>query len=396
VNRQVLLVALLFAVATTAATVVVASSASVGAALSGGDRLATLPIAIGLTGGVLATVPASRAMAAWGRRRGFQIFAVIGLLGALGAAAAIGAGSFLGFCAASFFIGAMVGSAQYYRYTAGELAGADGRERALGYALAGGVVGGLLGPQLATWASDVVGAKFVGTYLVVAVMAVLNLLLLPFLDAVRPGVASQGPQHGKLVVDRPLVAAILAGMLAYGAMVLTMYAAPLSLHAEGHPFSTAAHVLQAHVVAMYLPSFFTGALVARWGSGRGMATGIAFLAACIATNVAGDSVLHHGVALVLLGIGWNLLFVAATALLARTHGGADKASAQGMNEFLVGTSSAGAAFLAGPMHHALGWVGLNLAVAALVGLVSMALLLLGSQPTPSKGVRGTAGPPAGG
>jgi MFS family permease len=127
---------------------------------------------------------------------------------------------------------------------------------------------------------------------------------------------------------------------------------------------------------MYLPSFVTGALVARWGSGKGMAAGIACFAACIAVNVAGESVANHVAALVLLGVGWNLLFVAATALLTRTHAGADKAAAQGTNELLVGIASAAAAFLAGPLHHALGWTNLNLLVALLVGAASIALLAL--------------------
>ena len=373
-NRQVLLTAGLFAVAGTMATVVVASSASVGAVLSGGDRLATLPIALGLTGGVLGTFPASKAMARWGRRAGFQLFTVIGLAGGLLAAAAVQLGSFLGFCAASMLVGAMGGAAQYYRFTAGEVADAGGRERALGFVLAGGVVGGLAGPQAATWAADAFAVQYVGTFLVVALLAVLQLCLLPFLRAPPVHVPEGG--HARLVVDRPFVAAVLAGVLAYGLMVLTMYAAPLSLHAHGHGFSTAAHVLQAHVVAMFLPSFVTGSLVQRFGASRGMAAGFAAIGGCIAVNLAGQSVAHYYVSLVLLGLGWNLLFVAATALLARSHAGADKASAQGTNEVLVGSASAGAAFLAGPAHAALGWTGLNLAVAAVACVGALALLAL--------------------
>ena len=373
-NRQVLLVAGLFAVAGTMATVVVASSASVGAALSGGDRLATLPIALGLTGGVLATFPASKAMARWGRRRGFQLFTAIGLAGGLLAAAAVQRGSFVGFCAASMLVGAMGGAAQYYRFTAGEVADAGERERALGFVLAGGVVGGLAGPQAATWAADAFAVPYVGTYVVVALLAVGQLCLLPFLRAPPVHVPEGG--HARLSVDRPFVAAVVAGVLAYGLMVLTMYAAPLSLHAEGHGFSTAAHVLQAHVVAMFLPSFVTGGLVQRFGPGRGMAAGFAAMGACIAVNLAGQSVAHYYASLILLGVGWNLLFVAATALLARSHAGADKASAQGTNELLVGSASAGAAFLAGPAHAALGWTGLNLVVAAVACVGALALLAL--------------------
>ncbi|MHB1262196.1 MAG: MFS transporter [Thermoplasmatota archaeon] len=373
-NRQVLLVAGLFAVAGTMATVVVASSASIGAALSGGDRLATLPIAIGLTGGMLGTFPASKSMARWGRRRGFQIFTSIGLAGGLLCALAVQRGSFLLFCGGSMLVGAMGGAAQYYRFTAGEVADPAGRERALGFVLAGGVVGGIAGPQAATWAADFLATQYVGTFLVVALLAVLQLCILPFLRSPPVHVPEGG--HSRLVIDRPFVAAVLAGVLAYGLMVLTMYAAPLSLHAHGHGFSTTAHVLQAHVVAMFLPSFVTGWFVQRFGPGRAMAVGLALFGGCVAVNLAGSAVANYYVSLVLLGLGWNLLFVAATALLARSHPGADKASAQGSNEILVGASSAGAAFLAGPAHAALGWTNLNLVAAAVACAGALALLAL--------------------
>jgi MFS family permease len=373
-NRQVLLVALLFAVAGTMATVVVASSATVGEALYGSDRLATLPIALGLTGGVLGTFPASKAMARWGRRRGFHIYTGIGLVGALVAAGAIRAGSFWGFCAGSMLMGAMAGAGQYYRFAAGEVAEPSERERAFGFVLAGGVVGGLLGPQSATWAADAFPTKFVGTYLVVALLALLQLCILVFLRTPPPVVVAGG--NARLRADRPFFAAVLAGVLAYGGMVLTMYAAPLSLHEHGHPFSTSAHVLQAHVVAMFLPSFVTGAFVARVGPARGMAAGLACFALTVAFDLAGSAVANYYVALVLLGLGWNLMFVSATALLASSHGGADKASAQGVNEVLVGIASAGAAFLAGPTHAALGWPNLNLAVAAFLCVGAFALVVL--------------------
>jgi MFS family permease len=375
----VLLVAGLFAVAGTMATVVVASSASVGQALSGGDRLATLPIALGLTGGVLGTFPASKAMARWGRRAGFHLFTAIGLAGGLLDVAALLRGDFVLFCAGSVLVGAMVGSSQYYRFVAGEVADPGGREKALGYVLAAGVVGGLLGPQSATWAADAFATPYVGTYLVVALLAVLQMALLPFLRAPAPA-AGAGPGHARLSIDRPFAAAVLAGVLAYGGMVLTMYAAPLSLHARGHPFPTAAHVLQAHVVAMFLPSFVTGSLVQRTGPGRGMAAGLACFALTVALDLAGTALWNYYAALVLLGLGWNLLFVSATALLARSHGGADKASAQGVNEILVGAASATAAFLAGPVHAAAGWKNLNLLVAAFMALGSLGLVALLARP----------------
>jgi predicted MFS family arabinose efflux permease len=285
------------------------------------------------------------------------------------------------FCGGSMLVGAMAGSSQYYRFTATEVADPGEREKALGYVLAAGVVGGLLGPQSATWAADTFATPYVGTYLVVALLAVLQLCLLPFLKSPAPGPVHPDAPHARLKVDRPFLAAVLAGVLAYGGMVLTMYAAPLSLHAHGHPFPTAAHVLQAHVVAMFLPSFATGGLVSRIGPPKGMAAGLSCFALTVAIDLSGQALWDYYAALVLLGLGWNLLFVSATALLARSHGGADKASAQGVNEVLVGAASAGAAFLAGPVHAAVGWPNLNLVLAAVMAAGALALVALLGRPS---------------
>lgn len=384
-NRQVLLVATLFAVAGTMATVVVASSATVGELLSGSERLATVPIALTLTGGVLGSFPASKAMAKWGRRRGFHLFTLLGLGGALIAMWGLQSGSFVTFCAGTMLIGAMVGSGQYYRFTAGEVADAGQQEQALGYVLAAGVVGGILGPQSATWAADAFDVRYVGTYAVIAMLAVLQMCLLAFLHGPAPPVAAA---KTRLQVDRLFVAAVLASVLAFGAMVLTMYAAPLSLHDLGHPFSTAAHVLQAHVVAMFLPSFFTGPLIKRIGPGRGMAAGLACLGATVLIDLQGTHVSNFYVGLVVLGLGWNLLFVSATSLLARSHAGADKATAQGVNEVVTGSAGAVAAFLAGPTFAAIGWENLNLLVGGLLAFGALGLLAL-------LGLRTRSAPPVG-
>lgn len=370
-NRQVLLVAGLFAVSFTVATCVVVSGSLVGDLLAS-DRLATLPISLGVVGLVGASFPASKAMARWGRRPVFQAAATVGLAGGLLGAWAVHAGSFPLFCLASLLIGSLGGAGSYYRFTAGEVAAPADRERAFGVVLGGGVVGGLVGPPSAVWAADLVAERFVGTYLLVALLCVLLLLLLGFLRAPAP--VAGGTAHAKLRADRPFAAAVLAGALAYGAMVLTMYAAPLSLDHLGHSDATKAGVLQAHVIAMFLPSFVTGALVQRVGPGKGMAAGLVTLAACVGINLAGAALANYYVSLVLLGLGWNLLFVSATALLARSHAGDDKASAQGTNELLVGACSAAAAFLAGPALAALGWRGLNLAVGALLAAAALALL----------------------
>ncbi len=164
-------------------------------------------------------------------------------------------------------------------------------------------------------------------------------------------------------------------MAAFAAMVITMVAAPLSLAEHGET-PAIAYVIQAHVVAMYLPSFVTGKLVGRVGPARGMALGIVGLATCGAVNLLGASVAHHYVALVLLGVGWNLLFVSGTALLTTVYVPAEKATVQGVNDFLVSGAAALAALGSGAVHKTQGWGGLNLDVLVGLALAAVALVVL--------------------
>ncbi len=377
-KRQVLLVAGLFALSGTGAVLVVAAAPVVGVELAGGPSLATLPVALAMLGGLAATVPASQAMASWGRRAGFSLFTTIGLAGAATASLAIHLRSFTLFCVGSVGIGAMNGASLFYRFTAAEVAEPTKRERATGYVLGAGVVAGIAGPSLANLASDALPARFAGSYAVLAALALVVLLLLPFLQAPRPHAPPASARHAlrRLLPDRRFQAAVVAGAAAYAAMVLTMVAAPLSLRHGGHPFSTSALVIQAHVVAMYLPSFVSGRLVERAGPLPVIVAGFAALGGCIAVNLLGDSAAHHTAALVLLGVGWNFLFVAATAMLVRSHADNDRAAAQGANDFLVSLCATGAALLAGPIHATLGWGGLNLAVGGLLAVAAVALVAL--------------------
>lgn len=387
-SRQVLLAAALFAVAGTGAVILVAASGLVGLQLSGRADLATLPLSLGMAGGMAATVPAAHAMAKWGRRRGFQAFTAIALTGAALCVAAIEQGSFLLFCAGSALVGTIGPVSGLYRFAAAEAAPAAARGRAIATVLAGGVVAGVLGAPLAEFGRDSLPAAFAGSYLVLTLLLVLVLLLLPWLDVPRPVAAGERKPLRAVVRDRLFLAPLVAGSVAFGVMVLTMVATPLSLHAGGHPFEATALVLQAHVVAMYLPSFFTGRLVERIGPGRGMAAGFVFLAACVGTNLLGVSVAHHYVALVLLGIGWNLLFVAASTALARAYEGPERAAVQGTNDLLIAMAATGASFAAGPVHASVGWSGLNLIVLAVLAVAAASLLVL------ARPARGSGVPPA--
>lgn len=377
-KAQVWLLAVLFAVSGTGSVVIITVAAVTGFALTGDDKLATLPVALSLLGGMSATVPVSHFMARRGRRAGFLLSTSIAIVGALLAAAAIHLRSFALFCLGSFLIGVVTGVASLYRFAAVEVSPPAAQARAIGTVLAGGVAAGLLGPVLSFAAKDLwPGAPYAGSYFAMALLGVLVLLLLGFLDVPRPPpvVKGSGRPLPEIARDPRFPAAVLAGMAAFSSMVLTMVAAPLSLRHEGHT-GAIAWVIQAHVVAMYLPSFVTGSLVGRIGPARGMALGIAGLASCGVVNLLGSSVPHHYVALVLLGVGWNLLFVSGTALLTTVYRPSEKATVQGVNDLLGSAASALAAFGSGAVHHAQGWRGLNLDVLVGLALASVALLLL--------------------
>lgn len=358
-KAQVALLALLFAVSGTGVVIVVTVAAVTGFALTGSAALATLPVALSLLGGMSATVPASHLMARRGRRAGFRASTTLALVGSVLAVVAIQRGSFLLFCTASFLIGVLGGVGQLYRFAAVEVSHPERHAKAVGIVLAGGVVSGVLGPLLAFQARDFwTNAPYAGSYAALGLFCVAVLLLLTFLDVLRPPPVAKGTGRPLAVIahDPRFLAAVLAGMAAYLAMSMTMVAAPLSLRAQGDEAAIA--YVQAHVVAMFAPSFFTGAMVGRIGPARGMALGIAGLAVCGAINLAGHTVAHHYVALVFLGVGWNLLFVAGTALLTTIPGPGERASVQGVNDLLVSGSSASAALTSGAIHATHGWAGL--------------------------------------
>jgi MFS family permease len=383
---QVRLLAVLFAVSGTGAVLVVAAAAVTALELTGSPGLSTLPVAFSLLGGMVATVPISHLMARRGRRVGFMLATGIAFVGALTAVVAIHRGNFVLFCAGSALIGVQTGVGQLYRFAAVEVSPRERHARAIGIVLAGGVVAGLAGPLLAQAAKDFTSAAFAGCYLALALLQITVLLILPFLEVPLPPPVVKGSGRPLKVIARDprFAAAVLAGLAAYGAMVVTMVAAPLSLRTQGEPFSAIALVIQAHVVAMYLPSFVSGPLVGRIGPGRGMALGIVGLAACGAVNLAGSSVTHHYVALVLLGVGWNLLFVSATALLTTVYTAAEKATVQGVNDVLLSAMSAAAAFTSGSVHHVHGWAGLNRDVLIGLALATAALLvLMRARPAPA-------------
>lgn len=366
------------ALAASTTNLLMTTAALVGAALAPDLRLATLPAALYQLGTFATTYPASHMMARVGRRAGFSLGAVIGVLG--GAAATLGVlrGSFAVFCAGTALSGGHAGFATFYRFAAAESVSPERRERALGWVMTAGVVAAFLGPWLASRTRDLWPTAFAGCFAMLFVLALASTALLQLLrvPAAQPA-AQPGARASRLplrdIVRKPGFASFTAAAMVSGAsMVFVMTATPLAMAGCHHGFDRTAGVIQWHVVAMFAPSFITGRLVARAGAPAVVLTGLVLCAAAAAVNASDTSLWHFQIGLVLLGAGWNLAYIGTTATLAHAAP-EDRATVQGLNDLLVFSAVAITSFLAGVVEHAAGWRALNLAVLPLVGLVGLAI-----------------------
>jgi len=358
-------------------SLLIATSALVGFRLAPDKSLATLPLALQFFTSMLTTVPASFLMKAVGRRAGFAAGAVLGLAGAGLAAAGIVAGDFLYFCLAAALIGSFNGFGTYYRFAAADAATPDYKSRAISYVMAGGVAAAVVGPNLAHWTHDwLSGVEFAGSYLSLLGLYGLSLLALWFLRIPAP-TAVQAHAHGRplsVVARQPtFLVALAGGALGFGVMALVMTATPLAMHQHAHAFADTAFVIEWHLLGMFAPSFFTGQLIRRFGVLNVMFAGAVLNLGCVAVNLAGTEVGHFWLALTLLGVGWNFLFVGGTALLTETYAESEKAKAQALNDFAVFSVITVASLSAGALQHQLGWRAVNLGVVPLIAAIAAAL-----------------------
>jgi MFS family permease len=350
-----------------------------GLALAPTATLATLPVTCWVVGGAIATVPASHYMKRVGRQAGLIRGAAIGIAGALLCAAAVWQASFALLCAGALVYGFFNAFGQYYRFVAAEVATPDFRATAVSLVLAGGLVGGILGPSASRLTVDLVGPRFTGAYLaliafVLVTMALLARVRVPALSAQEQ--AATGRPLGVIARQPKYVVAVLAGALGYGVMNFLMTSTPLAMRVCGHPYGDAAFVISSHVVAMFAPSFFTGGLIRRFGTVAVMFAGALLNVASIAMALAGLEVSHFWWALVLLGVGWNFLYIGATTLLTETYRPEERARAQGANEFAIFAMMALSSLSSGMIVTNAGWEKVNYAAAPLIAIVIAALLYL--------------------
>lgn len=381
--RNVLLLAACQALYMTGTSTVVAVTAVAGGLLAPSHALATLPFSLQFVVTTATTMPASLLMRRIGRRIGFQIGLLAGTLGAGLAMAGLLIHSFAVFALGSALIGILNGFAVFYRFAAADAASEVFKSRAISLVLAGGVIAAFTGPNLARLTVDLFPqAAFAGSFVVLVAVHMVAILLLQGIDIPRERLLDTEPPGRPLgtIVRSPVFAVALgAAASAYASMNLVMTATPPAMLAHGHVFSDAAFVIQWHILGMFAPSFVTGHLIARFSATRMIAAGALLILLCVAINLAGVDVGHFTAALVLLGIGWNFMFVAATSLLAQAYTASEKAAVQGFNDLVVFSGVAAASLASGALENAIGWSAVNLAVIGPVIAAGAAALWLSAR-----------------
>lgn len=354
----------------------IALNGLVGFALAADKRLATLPVTAWVIGGALSTYFASLLMKRLGRRAGFTIGTLVGIGGALVCASAIYIANFWLFCFGAVVFGVYNAFGQYYRFAAADAAPVDFRSKAISLVIAGGLVGGIVGPTLSRWTRGLLPVDFLGAYLALIGLLVLVIVVLRLLDIPPPkaGEAKEGGRPLVEIVKQPAyIVAVIGAGLGYGIMNLLMTATPLAMGVCGHPYGAAATVISWHVIAMFAPSFVTGDLIRRFGVLNVMMAGVVLNVACVAIALAGVEVANFWAALVLLGVGWNFLFVGATTLITETYRPEERAKAQGANDLAIFLIMATSSFASGLVLEAKGWETLNYLALPFVAAVGLAV-----------------------
>lgn len=377
--RNVGLLAFAQAMLMTGTSLLVATSALVGLRLAENPALATIPLGLQFFAMTLTAIPASLFMGRYGRRAGFLVGISIGIAGTLLAGYAILQENFALFGFASILIGMFNATGQFYRFAAAEVASVQLRARAIGLVLAGGIAAAFVGPNIASWTRELLAPDFAASYLILTGMYAMGVIAIALLHIPRPNIQlrfHEGRPLREIVTQPRFVMAVVSATVGYGVMNLLMVATPMSMDHHHHSFSDAAFVIQWHVVAMFLPSFFTGDLIRRFGLNRIIVIGVVMMLACVAINWTGHSVLHYWTSLLLLGIGWNFMFIGGTTMLTLCYREEEKAKSQAFNDFVVFGTVTMTALGSAAMLATLGWEWLNLLVVPFLVAVLLGLAWL--------------------
>jgi MFS family permease len=363
--------------------ILIAINGLVGLRLAPASWMATLPVMAYVVGGALSTGLVARSQQRWGRRVSFLLGLAVAFVTALLSAFALSIGSFWLLVAGTLIAGYYSANGQLYRFAAGELAPPSFREKAVSLVLAGGLIGAVVGPNLANYTRDTLAAPFLGSYLALAVVALIAMAVMAAVrfpaEPVRSGAAGNGRALGEIVREPVFIVATLGAALSYGVMNLLMAATPLAMDICGMPFSDAALVLEWHVIGMFAPGFFTGHLIKRFGVLNIMGVGVLLNAACIAIALSGQDLHHFLIGLFLLGMGWNFLFTGSTTLAMTAYRPEEKDRAQAAINLAVFATMALTSFASGALVTTQGWTLLNLGSVVPVALIGVALAWLAAR-----------------
>ncbi len=357
----------------------IAINGLVGLSLAPLGWMATLPVMGYVVGGALSTGLVAKTQTRFGRKVSFQLGLLVALLSALLCAYAAFEKNFWLLVTATVVAGYYNANAQLYRFAAAELAPSAAREKAVSLVMAGGLIGAVIGPNLAAQTRGLMSVPFVGAYLSLAGVAILSMVIMQFLNFPPPppkSSASGGRPLSEIMRQPVFIVAAACGALGFGVMNLLMAATPLAMQQCQLPFSDVALVLEWHVIGMFAPGFFTGHLIKRFGTLPIMFVGVLLNALCIGVALSGVDLHQFLIALFLLGVGWNFLFTGSTTLSLQTYTPEEKDRAQGALNFFVFATLALSSFASGVLVTTRGWALLNLGSMLPVALTATALVWL--------------------
>ncbi|KOC24365.1 MFS transporter [Comamonas testosteroni] len=360
--------------------IIISLGGLVGQQLSSNPTASTLPVSIYQLGLALSTLPAAWIMNRMGRRAAYVLGAILGVISGVVAAQGIAHSDFVTFCIGTALAGFYAACVQSYRFAATDMVSEPAQQaKAISRVMIGGLIAAIIGPQVVIWTRDALPATpFAGSFYSQAALALLALPLLMGLRLPQPqskkAVAGDARPLGEIARTSQFVVACAAGVVSYGLMAFLMTAAPMAMVGCGHSVGEAAMGIQWHVLAMFVPSFFTGKLIARYGKRPVTALGLLMIGAAGVLALMGLDIFHFWGSLILLGVGWNFGFIGATALLTECYRPSERAKVQALNDFLVFGTVAVASFGSGQLLHSAGWNGINIGMLPLVAVV---LVLLG-------------------
>lgn len=360
--------------------VAVTTGGILGGELSSDPTLATLPVSLVIVGTAVTSAPAALLMSRWGRKPVFMAGIVVALLALILAYVSVNNASFVGFCVALFGFGVNMACVQQYRFAAAESVPMLFSARAISLIMLAPIVGALLGPELLRWAGQAgSGQNYSAVFLMLAGLMLIALVAMSLMTSTFKA-NEEVERSSDGLPERPFFRsltfwlAVAAGVSAYGVMALIMTATPISMHAiDGHDLQATAGVIRSHVIAMYLPSLFFASLVSRFGVRRLMFVGLLLFAAVVVMAMLERSLLHYWLVLVLLGVGWNLLYLGGTNLLTQSFPGQQRFRAQATNEFSVFVTSAFASLASGAVLMAFGWRSMALIVVPVIAVMFLLL-----------------------